>query len=160
MKSKILILSMTLLLVLSCQNEPKSNIEAEDSETAELNETIEGLKGTWELTGFYNYKDNIVVDSFSNNTISRQIKMYSDSKVMWCKLLKTDSIEFFGYGSYNYGDGNLTEVLEFGSAVMDEVIAEKKEFIFELDLYPNKFQQIELDEDGNRIYSENYVRVE
>jgi hypothetical protein len=29
---------------------------------------------------FYNYKDNVVVDSFSNNTISRQIKMYSDTK--------------------------------------------------------------------------------
>ena len=160
MKSKTLILGMTLLLVLSCKNEPKSNIEAKDVETIELNKTINGLKGTWELQGFYNYKDNVVVDSFSNNTISRQIKMYSDSKVMWCKLLKTDSIEFFGYGSYSYGDSNLTEVLEFGSSFMNEVIKDQQEFNFQLKLYPNRFEQIEVDEDGNRIYSENYVRVE
>lgn len=118
------------------------------------------LNGTWELKGFYNYRDNVVVESFSNNTISRQVKMYSDSKVMWCKLLKTDSIEFFGYGSHSYDDGSLTEVLDFGSAFMNEVIKEQQEFKFQLKLQPDSFQQIELDEDGNRIYSKNYVRVE
>jgi len=85
--------------------------------------------------------------------------MYSDTKVIWCKLLKTDSIEFFGYGSYNYNDGKLTEILEFGSAFMNEVIKEQKEFKFQLELYPDRFQQIEIDEDGNKIYSENYVRI-
>ena len=118
------------------------------------------LKGTWELTGFYNYKDNVVVDSFEMNPEFRQLKMYTDTKVMWCKHRPADSTEWFGYGTYAYDGDQLTEILDFGSAVMDEVIAEKKEFIFDLDLHPNKFQQIELDEDGNRIYSENYVRVE
>ena len=86
--------------------------------------------------------------------------MYTDSKVMWCKLLKTDSIEFFGYGSYNYDDGKLTEVLDFGSAFMNEVIKENQKFNFALELSENRFEQIELDEDGNKIYSENYERVE
>jgi hypothetical protein len=158
MKIKILFFCLSLVFISSCKDQPESNTEVTNQEVE--TKISNGLKGTWELTGFYNYKNNVVVDSFSNNTISRQIKMYSDSKVMWCKLLKTDSIEFFGYGSYNYDDGSLTEVLEFGSAFMNEVIKEQQEFNFQLQLYPNRFEQIELDEDGNRIYSENYVRVE
>ena len=159
MKSKLLILGITLLFISACKEQPKSNIDSTEVKT-EIAPNISKLKGTWELVGFYNYKDNVVVDSFSNNTISRQVKMYTDSKVMWCKLLKTDSIEFFGYGSYNYDDGTLTEVLDFGSAFMNEVIKENQKFNFALELSENRFEQIELDEDGNKIYSENYERVE
>ncbi|BAO74344.1 hypothetical protein [Winogradskyella sp. PG-2] len=159
MKSNILIFSMVLLLTFSCKNKPKSDIEPTVVETVQK-EKANGLKGTWELVGFYNYKDNIVVDSFKTSDKSRQLKMYTDTKVMWSKHKPADSSEWFGYGTYSYKDDMLTEILEFGSAVMDQVIAEKKEFTFELTLSPNKFQQIELDEDGNRIYSENYIRVE
>jgi len=160
MKTKILFLSMLLLLVLSCKNETKSTEETNTSSNSNQTNKLNDLKGTWELTGFYNYKDNVVVDSFKMNPDFRQLKMYTDTKVMWCKHRPADSSEWFGYGTYRYDGNQLTEVLDFGSEVMDEVIAEKKQFIFELDLYPNKFQQIELDEEGNRIYSENYVRVE
>ena len=159
MKSKILTLCMIVLLLNSCRDQPENDVKNKDLET-EMKEKPMSLNGTWELKGFYNYKDNVVVDSFSNQTIARQVKMYSDHKVMWCKLLKTDSIEFFGYGSYSYDEGSLTEVLDFGSAFMNEVIKEQQEFKFQLKLQPDSFQQIELDEDGNRIYSENYVRVE
>ncbi len=159
MKSKFLILSIALLLTFSCKNNVNSDAKTTELDTEIAKSTI-SLKGTWELIGFYNYNDNVVVDSFSNNTISRQIKMYSDTKVMWCKLLKTDSIEFFGYGSYSYDDGQLTEVLEFGSAFMNEVIQEQQEFNFQLELHDNRFQQIEIDEDGNKVYSENYKRIE
>lgn len=151
---------MLLLFALSCKNEAKSTEETNSSSNTELNEKLGILKGTWELTGFYNYKDNVVVDSFKMNPEFRQLKMYTETKVMWCKHRPADSSEWFGYGTYKYDGDQLTEVLDFGSAVMDEVIAEKKQFVFDLDLYPNKFQQIELDEEGNRIYSENYVRVE
>ena len=159
MSSRILVLCLALVFISSCKEQPEKTtdvVEVEEITPSKEND----LTGTWELVGFYNYKDNVVVDSFSNNTISRQVKMYSDNKVMWCKLLKTDSIEFFGYGSYKLDDGRLTEMLEFGSAFMNEVIKEKQEFTFQLDLQPNRFEQIELDEDGNKIYSENYVRVE
>lgn len=157
MTSKFLIFSLALVLVFSCKEAP-DNDNTTEIEVEE--ESPNNLKGTWELTGFYNYKDNVVVDSFKMNPEFRQLKMYSDTKVMWCKHRPADSSEWFGYGTYNYDGDRLTEVLDFGSIVMDEVIAEKKQFIFELTLQPNKFQQIELDEDGNRIYSENYVRVE
>ncbi|NNK40812.1 MAG: hypothetical protein HKP45_09185 [Winogradskyella sp.] len=155
MKANVIILCLVLLFTFSCKESPEVSSEPETIE-----EPVLSLKGTWELKGFYNYQNNVVVDSFSNNTISRQVKMYTDTKVMWCKLRPQDSIEFFGYGSYSYDDGTLTEVLEFGSNFMNEVIAEQQEFKFHLELHPDKFEQIEIDEDGNRIYSENYVRVE
>jgi hypothetical protein len=159
MKFKFLLFSMMLLFVLACNDKSKSAVEASIVKT-EMKDTTNSLKGTWELKGFYNYKNNMVVDSFSNNTISRQVKIYTDSKVMWCKLIKTDSIEFFGSGSYDYDDGSLTETLEFGSAFMNDVIKGQQDFNFALELEANRFQQIELDEDGNKIYSENYERVE
>lgn len=160
MKSYILFLSMALLLVFSCKDEPKSEIDTTNAESMEAEKNNFGLKGTWELTGFYNYKDNVVVDSFKTNPDFRQLKMYTDTKVMWCKHRPADSSEWFGYGTYKFNNERLTEILDFGSTEMDLVIAENKEFIFELTLQNNHFQQIELDEDGNRIYSENYKRVE
>ena len=159
MSYKLLVVSLAMVFISSCKEPDQKPVENSESEEISEN-TKKNLNGTWELVGFYNYKDNAVVDSFSNNTISRQIKMYSDNRVMWCKLLKTDSIEFFGYGTYRYGDGNLTETLEFGSAFMNEVIEEKQEFNFKLELSENRFEQIEIDEDGNKIYSENYKRIE
>ena len=156
MKSKFFILGLVFLLIYSCQENKKTNEEV----LYTASEEKLSLKGSWELKGFYNYQNNIIVDSFSNNTISRQIKMFSDTKVMWCKLRPADSTEFFGYGSYNYDNGKLTEVLEFGSSFMNEVIAEQKEFNFQLQLHTDRFEQIEIDEDGNKIYSENYVRIE
>lgn len=156
MKSKLFILSLVFVLIFSCKENEKAN------EVALITTSEEKLSliGTWELKGFYNYQNNLIVDSFSNNTISRQIKMFSDTKVMWCKLRPADSTEFFGYGSYSYDNGKLTEVLEFGSSFMNDVISEQKEFNFQLQIRPNRFEQIELDEDGDRIYSENYVRIE
>lgn len=159
MKIKFIIICLLFVFISSCKDNAESTLDTIENAEAMVTKK-NGLKGAWELKGFYNYQDNVVVDSFENNTLSRQIKMYTDTKVMWCKLLKTDSIEFFGYGSYTYDDGVLTEVLEFGSAFMNDVIEEQQEFVFQFELGPDRFEQIEIDEDGNRIYSENYVRIE
>lgn len=159
MLNKILVLCLVLVFISSCKEQEKQTTEVvEVEEIAEIK--TKNLNGTWELVGFYNYKDNIAVDSFKTSGNSRQLKMYTDTKVMWCKHKPADSTEWFGYGTYDYEDNTLTEVLDFGSNVMNQVIAEKKQFKFELQLQEDRFQQIELDEDGNRIYSENYVRVE
>lgn len=159
MKTKSLIIAFVLLSTLGCKSN-SDNDKINDEPVAEAVVKQNGLKGTWELTGFYNYKDNVVVDSFDMNPDFRQIKMYTDEKVMWCKHKSADSSDWFGYGTYKYDGERLTEILDFGSQVMNEVIAEKKEFTFELSLTENRFEQIEIDEDGNRIYSENYKRVE
>lgn len=150
---------MILLFIISCKDNARSDVNITEDETKISNKT-NGLTGTWELIGFYNYKDNVVVDSFETNPEFRQLKMYTNTKVMWCKHIPADSSEWFGYGTYNFDGERLTEVLDFGSKIMDEVISEKKQFNFELQLQKNHFQQIELDDDGNRIYSENYIRVE
>lgn len=159
MSYKILVLSLALVFISSCKDQTQQTTEiVEVEKIPDAND--KGLNGTWELVGFYNYKDNVVVDSFKTNSGARQLKMYTDTKVMWCKHMSADGSEWFGYGTYSYKDNTLTEVLDFGSEVMNEVIAEKKVFKFDLDLQSNRFQQIELDEYGNRIYSENYRRVE
>ncbi|RED43022.1 hypothetical protein DFQ10_107210 [Winogradskyella eximia] len=159
MSFRILILTLTFVFISSCKDQPNEITEIIEVEEIP-NVNSKSLNGTWELVSFYNYKDNVVVDSFDTSSNSRQLKMYTDSKVMWCKHKPADSSEWFGYGTYNFKDNTLTEVLDFGSAVMDNVISEKKQFKFELQLQPNQFQQIELDDDGNRIYSENYKRIE
>ncbi|PYE82051.1 hypothetical protein DFQ11_102631 [Winogradskyella epiphytica] len=159
MSFRILLVSLVFVFISSCkdnQNQTQMNTEVE--ETSHKNTA--SLNGTWELVGFYNYKDNKVVDTFNISSHFRQIKMYTDSKVMWCKFKPADSSEWFGYGTYKFEDNTLTEVLDFGSEVMNKVIEEKKKFKFELTLGSDNFEQIELDEDGNRIYSENYIRIE
>lgn len=120
------------------------------------------LNGTWEMVGYYNYVDNKIADSFQTSRGFRQVKMYTDQKVMWSKNVPTDSTEWFGYGTYSIDpeEGELTETLEYGSAMMRRIIEEKKEFIYDLTLDKNKFSQIEIDDEGNRIYSENYKRIE
>ena len=159
MKSTVLIISMALLSVVSCKDQPNQEFDSSASKNQQLEHSNQ-LKGTWELTGFYNYIDDEVVDSFEVNPDFRQLKMFTNTRVMWCKHRAADSTEWFGYGTYNFDGDHLTEVLDFGSSIMDKVIEEKKQFVFEIDLYPNRFQQIEIDENGHRIYSENYVRVE
>lgn len=159
MSYKILVLSLAMVFISSCKEQTEQPIENVEAET-NIHTNAKKLYGTWELVGFYNYKDNVVVDSFDSASDFRQLKMYSDTKVMWCKHKPADSSEWFGYGTYKYENNTLTEVLDFGSPVMDEVIAEEKEFVFELQLQPDRFQQIMLDDEGYRIYSENYIRVE
>ena len=86
--------------------------------------------------------------------------MYTHNKVMWSKYVPSDSSEWFGYGKYSVKESELIEELEYGSEMMSRIIQEKKEFKHELILNGNSFSQIEIDEDGNRIYAENYKRIE
>lgn len=142
-----------VITLISCNNAQK-NVEPQ------VEEDKLSLEGTWEMMGYYNYKDNKVIDSFTRGENFRQVKMYTPTKVMWSKKVPSDSTEWFGYGSYKLNDTSLTEILDYGSNMMNQVIKEEMEFKYELKLEKDKFTQIELDEDGNRIYSENYVRIE
>lgn len=153
----ILFILFSCLLVVNCKNEPDKNSQII---TTDNDETRTTLQGAWELISFYNYIDNMVTDSFQTIEGYRQVKMYTPSKVMWSKQVPSDSTEWFGYGNYRIEDNNLIEVLDYGSEMMTRIIEERKEFIYELTLEKNKFSQIEIDENGNRIYSENYKRIE
>ncbi len=150
-----LITFCVIVLLLSCkngkENDANSTTDPSDSKT---------LEGAWELVSFYNYIDNKVVDSFDTQEGYRQVKLYTATKVMWSKDVPSDTTEWFGYGTYSADDRRLTEILDYGSEMMSKIIQERKEFVYELDLKNNSFSQIEIDEYGNRIYSENYIRIE
>ncbi|TBV26079.1 hypothetical protein DMZ43_09250 [Meridianimaribacter sp. CL38] len=148
---------LTALLVIACKNNANQNVQDNTKTQESINASLEG---TWELVGFYNYINNKVSDSFNPSTGYRQVKMYTSTKVMWSKNVPTDSTEWFGYGYYNINGDTLTEVLDYGSKMMKKIINERKEFKYELSLKENTFSQIEVDDEGNRIYSENYKRIE
>ena len=119
------------------------------------------IEGTWELVSFYNYVDGVnVSDTVPASDGYRQIKMYYNGKVMWTRYVPTDSVEWFGYGSYEVNDNTLTERLEYMSASMRKIANANMEWNMELDLKANSFSQIFIDEDGNRVNSENYKRID
>lgn len=155
---KILLTSfICMVLFLSCKNDPSKDSYPVTDHNATKDQS---LNGAWELIGFYNYVDNKVSDSFRTNEGYRQVKIYTPTKVMWSKNVPSDSTEWFGYGTYRVNGDSLIEILDYGSKMMSKIIQERKEFVYELDLDDNTFSQIEIDDQGNRIYSENYKRIE
>ena len=148
------IITLMLLLVFSCKNDNKTNLKA-NTDNSKYD-----LEGAWELTGYYNYVDNKVTDSFNKSEGYRQVKMYTPHRVMWSKSVPSDSSEWFGYGTYDIEGDELIEVLDYGSIMMSKIIQEKREFKYELMIKNDTFSQIEMDEDGNRLYAENYKRID
>ncbi len=119
------------------------------------------IEGTWELVSFYNYTDGVnVSDTVPTTDGYRQIKMYYNGKVMWTRYVPDDSVEWFGYGSYEVEDNMLTERLEYMSASMRKIANEHMEWKMELDLKNHRYSQIFVDEEGNRINAENYKRID
>ena len=155
MKTRVTFIILFALLF-SCKENTTIVEEAVEVATFEK----PSLEGTWEMIGLYNYKDNEVVDSFKTREGNRQIKMYTKSRVMWSKLVPADSTEYFAYGAYSLNDSILKETLDYGSTTMNLVIGERRDYIFKIVLEQDKFSQIEIDEDGDKIYSENYKRVD
>ncbi len=148
----LLVAFLMIFTFISCNN-PKKNTEVKAEEKLTL-------EGTWELTNYYNFDDNKISDSFGLSEGTKQVKMYTATHVMWARKVPSDSTEFFGFGKYIITDTSLVETLDYGSAFMNQAIEENIEFPFELQLEKDRFIQIDLDEDGNRIFSENYIRIE
>jgi hypothetical protein len=118
------------------------------------------LQGVWELQDQYFYENNEVVDTAANMHGYRQVKVYSHSKVMWTRYNPTDTLEWFGYGSYTIKDNWLEERIEYGSNPMMQAIDTITVFRFELEFGQGSFRQIAMDNDGNRYFSENYKKIE
>ena len=118
------------------------------------------LEGTWELVSFNNYDGNDVVKTIPTTDGYRQIKMFYNGKVMWTRYVPKDSVEWFGYGSYKATDSTLTEKLEYMSASMRKIANDNMEWKLELILGDDSYSQIFIDENGNRINSENYKRLD
>jgi len=146
-----------LFVILFSCNEGKERVE--EIVEVEIEEKA-SLEGTWEMIGLYNYRNNQVVDSFKTREGNRQVKMYTKSRVMWSKLVPADSTEYFAYGAYTLNDSILTETLDYGSKTMNIVIGVRRDYTYKIVLEDDRFSQIEIDDEGNRIYSENYKRVD
>lgn len=119
------------------------------------------IEGTWELVSHYNYVDGVnVSDTLPAVDGYRQIKMFYNGKVMWTRYVPNDSVEWFGYGSYEVEEDRLMEKLEYMSASMRANAQPDMVWTMELQLKNNRFSQIFIDEEGNRINSENYKRID
>ncbi|WP_299555260.1 hypothetical protein [Seonamhaeicola sp.] len=153
MKNNVLLLAVLLTIIFSCNNANKTT-----EDTTEEKEF--SLKGTWERTSFYNYVDGEVTDTFNTSIENRHIKVFTDSKVMWCRFIPSDSSDWFGYGSYRVEDSILTEILDYGSKTMSVHIANDSAFVFNLTLTKDTFSQVRIDDDGHPVFAENYVRLE
>ena len=141
------------LLFTSCKNDKMQ-------ESAVVADSKQTLEGVWQMVGFYNYQDNKVSDSFMRSDSYNQIKIYTPTKVMWSRLNKLDSTDWFGFGNYKITDSSLHEVIVYGSNSMNKAIEVNNEFNFELILNGDTFSQVSLDDNGDRIIAENYVRIE
>ena len=118
------------------------------------------LKGAWELVSFLNYNEDGTADTIKSSNDYRQIKMYSETKIMWSRLRAWDSLDWFGVGDYTFKDSVLSESLDYGSKAMASRINEKKPFVFKILIDENNFTQIEIDSLGNPIIAEIYKRIE
>ena len=118
------------------------------------------IEGVWEMKHQYIYENNEIQDTLFDVNGKRQVKIYTDGKVMWSRFSPNDVNEWFGYGSYVIVDGFLEERLEYASNAMMKIVDTTAVFRFELALEKDTYSQISLDEDGNRYNSENYDRIE
>ena len=57
------------------------------------------LQGAWELVSYYTYRENGEIDTILSSKENHQIKIYSDSKVMWGRERTSDTLDWFGYGN-------------------------------------------------------------
>lgn len=152
---KPILLFICIAFIFSCKKD--SNNENNESPN---NSEIASLQGAWELVSYYNYRENGEIDTISSSKDNHQIKIYSDSKVMWGRERSSDTLDWFGYGNYSIKNDSLIEVLDFGSKAMNNIIKNNREFVFKIVIGEDTFSQIQMDSLGTLIYAENYVRLE
>lgn len=147
---------VALIFIFSCQ-EKKENVKTADDDS--MSESF-SLEGTWELIGYYNYIGDEVVNVFETNDDVQQVKMYSKNHFMWSKKVPVDSTEWHGFGTYIQTDSTLSETVKYGSAAMKNLISVSDQFFYQLQIDKNSYSQIVMDDDGHRIYAENYKRID
>lgn len=157
MRANVLLLFSVLLIFITGCNDYKNNVNNVD----DFEETSEEptIKGAWEMVSFINYRDDGAIDSIKSNDNFKQMKMFTDNKIMWSRLRTWDSVDWFGVGNYTFKDGILTEDLEYGSKSMMDRIKMDKPWDWEVIIDKNTFTQITRDTLGQPVYAEVYNRV-
>ncbi|EAR01728.1 hypothetical protein [Maribacter sp. HTCC2170] len=131
-------------------------------------DTMHTIEGTWELQSFYNFDGQDIVDTLLTDVGYRQVKMYYNGRIMWSRTTAEDTkdadgndvVGKFGYGTYRITDNQLIEVIEYGDEGMLTGKDSVRTFVFELWLKDDMYSQINIDGEGNRIFSENYKRID
>ncbi len=118
------------------------------------------IEGTWELESFHNYDEGQITSTQPKAEGYRQVKMYYNGHVMWTRYVPEEPNGRFGYGSYRITENQLIETLEYGDAEMMQALDTIRVFTFDLELQDNSYSQINLDEEGNKTFSENYKRID
>ncbi len=157
MKHSIFI--VTCLLMFSCgQTEPE---EGEDQNSAmTVEEEVPTLEGAWEMRFYQLYNNDEVSDTVTMNEGYRQVKIYYDGHVMWSRKQPKDSVQMFGYGTYFIDGNKFSENMEFGSHYMMNILDSMRVFNWELDIGDDYYVQTEVNENGARVYSETYRRID
>ncbi|MGV6832691.1 MAG: hypothetical protein ACWA5P_14155 [bacterium] len=158
MKNSNLILALLLVFAMFACEQNTSTTESQT--TVEEVSDEPSLVGVWELTSFINYDADGVADTIPATATNKQIKMYTEHKIMWSRFNEADSVDWFGYGDYKVVDGELSETLEYGSKSMNKAIEEEAEFVFQLIIDKDNFSQVTIDEEGHAIFAENYHRIQ
>lgn len=117
------------LLCFAC-NPPAENISEKNTPTVE---------GVWKLT------DHFVVNEFGDTVWvypeSAQYKIYLDGHVMWSGDPDEDSVEWYGFGTYELGGDTLKERLTTMSYSMQEAMGSDEEAILVVEFDENNFRQ-------------------
>lgn len=116
-----------IAFIFSCRKDPNNK-----NNDSNLFSKKASLQGAWELISYLNYKENGNIDTIISSKNNKQIKIYSDTKVMWSRLRASDSLDWFGYGDYIIHNDTLSEILDFGSKSMNNIIKEKKAFLYKI----------------------------
>ncbi|NNL81594.1 MAG: hypothetical protein HKO67_13985 [Flavobacteriaceae bacterium] len=158
MKTLIILLLLSIFTFFSCKQEATDKTD----QIEEVTEMDPSIKGVWELVSFYNYdEEGNVTDTLMANETNKQVKIYTETRIMWSRFNISDTIDWFGYGAYETTDTSLVETLEYGSKSMNRVIEEEQNvFDFKLVLSEDTYSQITIDEDGDPFFAENYRRIE
>ncbi|MEJ1223712.1 hypothetical protein [Sediminicola sp. 1XM1-17] len=128
--------------------------------TTEKENSMHTIQGTWELQHFYQYDGQNIIDTTPPSEGFRQVKMYYNGKIMWSRTSSAEIQGRFGYGTYKITPDRLIENIEYGDGQMMKALDTIRQFTFELVLTDDTYSQITIDEDGNRITSENYKRID
>ena len=155
MRKNLFFVLVLSLFFIGCKNDAKSTTSEVMDEPTEAH----SLEGAWELVSFLNYRGDGQVDSIKSSNDFKQMKMFSETKIMWSRLRTWDSLDWFGVGDYTYKDGILTENLEYGSKAMMERISADKAWDWEITIDEKSFTQITRDSLGQPVYAEIYNRV-
>lgn len=153
MRANLFLFALLLIFAVSCNKAKNSN-----EEITEISEEPT-LKGAWEMVSFLNYRGDGEVDSIKTNENFKQMKMFTENKIMWSRMRTFDSVDWFGVGDYTFKDGILTEDLEYGSKSMMNRIKMDIPWDWEIIIDENSFTQITRDSLGQPVYAEIYNRV-